>query len=442
MYAELIAIGDELTSGQRLDTNTRWLAQRLEEIGVTVIFHTTVGDDLAANIAAFRAAAERAEVVVSTGGLGPTADDLTRQALAGAAGEELVPDPVVLEHIRRLFARRQRPMPERNAVQALFPRGSRPIPNPHGTAPGIALGLPRQNGPPARVFALPGVPAEMFAMWEQSVLPAVQQLPRAHTGLARCIRHHTLRCFGVGESELEAMLPDLIRRGRQPRVGITVSRATITLRITATATTPHACQQLIEPTAATIRECLGDLVFGEGEDELQDAVIRLLADARQTVSSVEYGPGGLLAHWLSRGEPEGLVYRGGWVLRDSPPTLPDSPAGLTPTPTSDGDALVAVTEQARAEFATDWCLAVGPFPPSDADRQPAGHVQLALVGPHGPQHQFLPFAGHPDVLTARTVKQVLNLLRHQLLATKRRTPYNRSCMRVMGCESSESLGRG
>ena len=419
MQAELIAIGDELTSGQRLDTNTCWLAQRLEEHGVSVAYHTTVGDDLAANVAAFRAAAARADVVVSTGGLGPTADDLTRPALAAASGEQLVLDPAVLEHIRQLFARRQRKMPERNAVQAMFPRGSQPIANPHGTAPGIAIGLARPGGRPARVFALPGVPAEMVAMWEHSVLPAVLQLQTSHAGAARCIRNYTLRCFGVGESELEAMLPDLIRRDRQPRVGITVSRATITLRITATGATPEACQQMIDPTAAIIRACLGDLVYGQGDDELQDAVVRLLDRARQTLASVEYGPGGLLAHGLSVADPDGRIYRGGWILRDSKPAGHHPTAPLPDAADPARESLAAIAEQAQARFATDWCVAVGPFPSADSPRQPAGQFQLALVGPPGTWQQSLPFAGHPDVLPARTAKQGLDLLRRQLLKMQR-----------------------
>src|SRR5262245_9963417 len=121
MRAEVIAIGDELTTGQRLDTNSQWLSQRLTELGVDMAFHSTVGDELADNVAVFRAAIERADIVVTTGGLGPTADDLTRDALAAATGVELVRDGAVLEHIRQLFERRGRAMPERNAVQADFP---------------------------------------------------------------------------------------------------------------------------------------------------------------------------------------------------------------------------------------------------------------------------------------------------------------------------------
>src|SRR5512135_192326 len=153
MKAEILSIGSELTSGQNLDTNCQWLSRQLAEIGIAVGFHTTVADDLADNIECFRIACERADLVVATGGLGPTQDDLTREALAAVAAVELEEDPGSLDHIRRMFAARGRVMPERNRVQALFPVGSRPIPNSAGTAPGIWMTLGR-----ALVLALPGVP--------------------------------------------------------------------------------------------------------------------------------------------------------------------------------------------------------------------------------------------------------------------------------------------
>jgi nicotinamide-nucleotide amidase len=397
MQAEVIAIGDELTSGQRLNTNSQWLSQRLEELGVPVMFHTTVGDDLEANVRVLREAAARAEIVVCTGGLGPTADDLTREALAACVGVDLVLDPQSLEHIRNLFARRRREMPERNRVQAMFPRGSSPIPNAHGSAPGIDMQIARPNQSPARVFALPGVPAEMQEMWRQAVEPAILAMLG---GQCRCIRNRCIKCFGVGESDLEAMLPDLIRRGREPRVGITVSRATITLRITAAGPTPEACQQMIKPTEATIRQCLGELIFGEDEDELQDAVVRLLSARGQTLATVEFGSGGLMAHWLSEADPSRRVFRGGWIL---------------PDPENTAEAVSQLAEQCRRQFCSCWALAVGPFPASDAGGGPPGELHLALAGPDGTVTKTTSFAGHPDLLKHRSVKLALDLLRLKLV---------------------------
>src|SRR5207248_1011792 len=181
------------------------------------------------NVLVFRQACERTDIVVATGGLGPTADDLTRQALADLAGVPLVQDDASLAHIKTLFASRKREMPPANVVQAQFAKGSQPIHNPHGSAPGIDMSIPRAVGKPARIFALPGVPAEMKEMWAATVGPAIQEL----LGVRKAIAHHRIKCFGVGESDLEAMLPGLIARDRYPTVGITVYQATILLRMTA-----------------------------------------------------------------------------------------------------------------------------------------------------------------------------------------------------------------
>lgn len=174
LSAEIMSIGDELTSGQRLDTNSQYLSQRLSDLGIQVRYHTTIGDELADNVDAFRIAAKRVDVVIATGGLGPTADDLTREAISEAFGLALELRPEALAHIESLFAMRKRPMPERNRVQAMFPETSRIIPNPHGTAPGIDVEL-TPNSPQTkrhcRIFALPGVPAEMMEMLDATVLP-------------------------------------------------------------------------------------------------------------------------------------------------------------------------------------------------------------------------------------------------------------------------------
>src|SRR5271165_3883038 len=191
MKAEIISIGSELTSGQNLDTNSQWLSRRLAEIGIPVGFHTTVADDLADNVAVFRQAIQRARLVIVTGGLGPTLDDLTREAMAQAAGVELVLDPASLKHIQEMFARRSRAMPERNKVQAMLPAGAEAIVNRAGTAPGIWMRIGDTV-----VVAMPGVPSEMYVMYQEQVLPRLEQL-----GLAGgVLLHRKINCFGAGES--------------------------------------------------------------------------------------------------------------------------------------------------------------------------------------------------------------------------------------------------
>jgi nicotinamide-nucleotide amidase len=444
MLAEVISIGDELTSGQRLDTNSQWLSERLGELGIRVMYHTTVADDLEANVRVFRAAIERADIVVATGGLGPTADDLTREVLAAVTGKELVLDPAALEHIERLFARRQRPMPERNRVQAMFPAGSHVVPNLEGTAPGIDVDLSvtasplhrvsvslrdaetrrrgdagtSENATPqrCRIFALPGVPAEMKRMWDETAAPAI----RAMFSTPRVICYRRIKCFGVGESDLEAMLPDLIRRGREPQVGITVSGATITLRISAAGETAAACHAAMEPTIATIRECLGDLVFGEEDDELQDAVIHLLAAQGKTLATAECGTGGLIADWLSDAVAgaQPSPYLGGYILTSASARMQLlSSAGEPVAPDSSPESLVSSLAIAcRNRLSADYALAVGELPLYDPAAATPPRFHYAIATPTGVRARSSPYAGPADILKLRAAKQALNLLRLELLA--------------------------
>ena len=421
MRAEIIAIGDELTSGQRLDTNSQWLSERLGEIGIPVAFHTTVGDDLENNIAVFRTAIDRAEIVVATGGLGPTADDLTRDAIAAAAGVELDEDDAALAHIRNLFARRKREMPERNKLQAQFPRGSRVVPNPDGTAPGIDLTVPRSCGPPCRVIALPGVPAEMFAMWNETVAPALT----AGQSEKRVICHRRIKCFGVGESDLEAMLPDMIRRKREPLVGITVSGATITLRITASGPNEAACRKAMEPTVAQIREILGVLVFGEEDDELEHAVVRLLNERGRTVAVAEWATDGLVSQWLAEaaGGQRLLAKRNRRARYDSiDETSSNRHIGQLPLPRRKRPARWhAPCEQLTG---ADYGLGIAAFPTSGPEVPTAatsqnidmsGTLHVALAAGDNVRVKSFPIATHPAITKTRSAKQALNMLRLALL---------------------------
>ena len=414
MDAEVISIGDELTSGQRLDTNSQWLSERLGEVGVRVVYHTTVADDLEANVRVFREAAERADIVVASGGLGPTADDLTREVLARLAGAELVLHDEIVEHIRGLFARFGREMPEKNVVQALFPAGSRIIPNPTGTAPGIALDVPRPGREPCRLYALPGVPSEMFRMWADSVRPELIHL----SGAPQVIRHRRIKCFGLSESELEGRLPDMIRRGRTPSVGITVSAATITLRITAQGGSDEECRALMEPTVTTIYDCLGNVVFGEEDDDLEDVVVRLLAARGLTLATVEWGTGGLVAHRLHDAAPEAGYFLGGLVApnQTSLTRLLGVPAELISQHTAvSGEVAEAMARGCRERTGADLALAVSQFPaPAKKDTAPQ-RLFVALSSAGGIVTRSAPHFGSPDILTIRAAKQALNLVRLSLL---------------------------
>ena len=392
MRAEVIAIGDELTSGQRLDTNSQWLSAELGVLGVPVAFHTTAADTLEAGVEAFRTAAARADLVVATGGLGPTADDLTRDVLAAVAGSPLELSAAALTAVESRFARRGMPMPETNRRQALFPRGSRIIPNPEGTAPGIDVDV---AGGRARIFALPGVPAEMRTMWQDTVMPAILgMLPERATIVQRRIK-----CFGAGESAIEAMLPDLVRRGRDPLVGITAHEATITLRIAARGRDEAECRGKIADTEATIRNCLGPLVYGVEDDELEDAVVAAVAAGGMTLATAEVGTDGRVAALLAQaaGRRAGTeCFRGGLVL------LPTAVEGAE-----------ALAERARSMFAAVVGLGVGPVRPAAEGR---AAVDVCLATPRGPVRIEPMLGGGATLAGSRAAKFAIDQVRRWALA--------------------------
>ena len=415
MIAEIISIGDELTSGQRLDTNSQWISQQLGDLGVKTVYHTTVADDLAANVRVFATAIDRADVIVATGGLGPTADDLTREAVAKVAGVALALDEPSLAHIRNLFAKHKREMPERNLAQAMFPAGSRPIPNDKGTAPGIDMPIAGGSDDHfSRVFALPGVPAEMQDMFVQSVAPAILAMQPS----PQVIRHRRIKCFGVGESQLESMLPDLIARGREPSVGITVHEATITLRITAAGRTSEECQAAMEPTIATIRECLGDLVFGEEDDELEHAVLRTLSERGKSLGTIECGTQGLLAQWLAEANGHTGPYRGGEVLASTPMLfgmLGDRSGLIDEFGLTSREVALKLADSVRLFGNVDYGLAVGPFPPDESGENQPATYHVALASPGSSVAFPSTLVSHKSIWKPRAAKQALNLLRLHLL---------------------------
>lgn len=414
MHAEIIALGDEITSGQLLDSNSQWLSLRLEELGIRVLYHTTVGDQLDAITDVFRRAINRADVIIATGGLGPTADDLTRQAIADATGTQLVMNEEALAHVRGIFARRNRPMPHKNEVQGLLPEGGRMIHNPHGTAPGVEMTISRDGKDACHFYALPGVPAEMREMWHGSLEASIRQIG----GGGRMVRHRKIKCFGAGESQVEEMLPDLIRRGREPRVGINASKTTIILRITAEGETEEECYAAMEPTVATIRQCLGDLIFGEGDDELQHAVCRLLNSQQKTLATAEWGTGGLVADWLNDVPGAADVFVGGLYVsceRAVQRTLGISPGLFEQHGVISEQVAAAMATACRDQFGADYGLAVGAFPDSDPQVEFPASFYLALATPDGVTTKSYPYAAHPAILKNFCAKRALNLVRLAIL---------------------------
>lgn len=395
LRAEVISIGDEITSGVRVDTNTAWISKRLGDIGIRVAFHSTVGDELQDNIDVFRIAAHRADIVISTGGLGPTQDDLTRHAIGRMAGVELVKNQNVLDHIKQMYTRRGRDMPSNNEIQAWFPVGASVIDNPEGTAPGIDFrgSVSHENGEKEyRIFALPGVPVEMKQMWEATIEPELKQ------GQDFVIAHHTVHCFGSGESQIETMLPDLVKRGRDPSVGITASSATISLRVSTRAQTLRQCHEKMKPTIATINECLGDLVFGENGKRLEEVVVESLISKRKSIAIADFGFGGAVAELIDN------VDNSRQVLIHS-----ESAAGQTP---GVGLQLAQRAKEVRHKTGADLGIAISEL---DLDEEriiqgKSAHKVAIFDGNSTTEGKFR-FGGHSGWRETRAMKEVLNFLR-------------------------------
>lgn len=290
MIAELIFVGTELLLGQILNTNAQFLALRLAETGVDVFHQTVVGDNPGRIAACFRQALGRADVIVASGGLGPTADDVTREVLAGVLGRGLVVDEPSLAHIREFFARRGRQMTDNNIKQAMIPAGGRAIPNRRGTAPGVAV---EHEG--KLIFLLPGPPFEMEPMVTGYVLPTLASR-RPH---GRIIVSRVLRFCGIGESELETRLADLIAAQTVTTVAPLASLGEVRLRLTAKAPTRAAAMAMISPVEAEIRARLGRHIYGTDEDTLAGAVVSLLAQRGLALAVAESCTGGLLSHLLT-----------------------------------------------------------------------------------------------------------------------------------------------
>jgi nicotinamide-nucleotide amidase len=409
--SEIISVGSEITSGQNLDTNSQWLSRRLAEIGIPVGWHTTVADDLTDNVEVFRVAGRRAGLVLITGGLGPTLDDLTREALAQAAGVELIFDPASFAVIQEMFSRRGRTMPERNRVQAMFPAGAEALPNSCGTAPGVWMTI---GG--AAFAAMPGVPTEMHAMFRTAVLPRLLQLGLGGGVLIQ----RKINTFGAGESAVEEKVADLTRRGHVPEVGITVSDAVISLRILARAATRAEADALIAPVESTIRERLGNMVFGVDDEELENAVARLLTAQRKTVATAEGVTGGLVAQRLARVPGASDWFRGGVIAYDNavktdllavPRRLIEEHGAVS------GPVAEAMAVGCRTRLGVDLAVStVGIAGPGGAsETKPVGLVYVGLADAAGSESHAFSWVGTRTEVQSRTAKMALNRLRLRLL---------------------------
>jgi nicotinamide-nucleotide amidase len=289
--AEVLTIGTELLLGQILDTNALYLGKKLAEVGVNLYYKTTVGDNIGRVKEALGIACNRADLIIITGGLGPTVDDITRQAVAEFTGKQLVPDNASLKHIQDRFRVRNVVMTDNNKLQAYFPAGAVIIENKNGTAPGFIA----EYGTTI-IMAMPGVPSEMYPMMEQSLIPyIINRMGGSH----QVIRSKSLKVIGMGESLVDDRIQDLFRDSRNPTIGVYAHTNEIEIRLTAKADSCDDAAQLIEALKRQIYERLGNNIFGEDEETLESKIAEKAIEKKVTIATAESCTAGLLAFRLT-----------------------------------------------------------------------------------------------------------------------------------------------
>lgn len=417
MKAVILSVGDELVLGQTVDTNSAWISQQLATIGIPVVSHHTVGDVQSDIEAAIASAALAGDVVLVSGGIGPTDDDLTRQALANVLKQPLELESRWLEHVRAYFQKLGRDMPQKNQVQAMIPRTAELIWNDNGTAAGISATL-EQQGHKSRIHVMPGVPKEMKAMFTRSILPT---LSAGHGIILQKIIH----TFGAGESTIAEKLGDLMKRGRNPSVGTTVAGGIVSVRINATFADKAQASRELESTAAAIREALGDLIFGEDHQTLPSVVGAMLRTATLegepvTVATAESCTGGLLAKYLTDEAGASAYFSAGYVTYANDlktRELDVDPQLIVNAGAVSESVACAMAAGARLNAGADYALSVTGIagPDGGTAEKPVGTVWIGLAGPTVEHARRFVFTGDREMIRDRAAKMALTVLRFALL---------------------------
>lgn len=417
MKAEIVSIGTELLLGDVVNGNAAWLGRSLAEIGIDVELSTAVGDNVGRIARSVAAAAERADIVIVTGGLGPTQDDITREALAALAGVSLVRDEALEKALFARYAEAGRAdFPANNLRMAERPETATPLPNPAGTAPGLRLALAEHE---AVVYALPGVPHEMreiFTRWVRDELAE-------RSGHGVTVLSRQLHTVGVWESQVSQALADLdteLGLAANPTIAYLASEGQTLVRITAKAASTDKAGAMIAVVEGRVRAALGDVVYGTDGDTLESVVHGLLLDAGQTVATAESLTGGLVGAALSSTPGASTTYRGGVVVyaTSAKADVLGVPAELLADRGAvDPEVAIAMALRARERFGATYGVATtGVAGPTDQDGKPVGTVHVALVGPRlaDTTVESRRFAGGRGRIRRATVQLALDVLRRRL----------------------------
>ncbi len=418
MIIELVNTGTELMLGRVLNTHQQWLCRQLADLGYVVSRQVAVPDTGAAIQAAVGEALARAQLVVTTGGVGPTSDDLTRDLIAGMLGRTLREDPAVLAHIKSFFETRRRPMPERTRVQALVPEGALVLANPHGTAPGLAMEVqPNPFGSRASwLVMLPGPPRELRPMFKDAVVPLLRKvLP-----ISRPFACRTLRATGIGESlveqRLSGPLAPLLKEGLE--LGYCARPGQVDVRLAAQI---PAAPELLSRAEAIVRDQIGTFLYSQGEEEIEATLVELLIQRKETLALAESCTGGCLAHRLTNIPGASAVLLAGLVTYSNAAKerfLGVRAATLEAHGAVSAPVAAEMAEGARRQTGADYAISVTGIagPSGGTQTKPVGTVFIGLAGPFATilERNFNPF--DRETFKQVTTQQALELLRRKILA--------------------------
>ncbi len=402
MRAEIISIGTEILLADIQDTNSRFIASNLPALGIDLYYMHQIGDNLGRLQELIAIAMDRSDLVLCTGGLGPTEDDITREAIAAAVGEVPTIVPELEANLRAFFKRRGYPMPEKNVKQATVIPSGEAIPNPRGTAPGWWV---EKDG--TILVAMPGPPAEMTGMWDNEVAPRLRERSTGTIIVSR-----TLKTVGIGEGTVDDTVGPLLT-STNPTIGVYAKRDGVHLRVTAKANTKAEASALIQPAEDRIRELFGSAVWGADDDTLQASVGALLKQQGLTIAVMESCTGGLLASTLTDVPGSSDYFKGGLVTySEATKRQYGVPAGVIEQHgVVSEETAAAMATAVRSELGADIGVGVtGVAGPEPHGGQPVGTTIIALESPAGTASANYVFAQTREVIKARAVTTALLLV--------------------------------
>ncbi|NMB40589.1 MAG: competence/damage-inducible protein A [Firmicutes bacterium] len=414
MRCEIISVGTELLMGQIINTNAQDIAQELFSLGIGVYYQTVVGDNAPRLSDVFTQALKRADLVILTGGLGPTDDDLTRETVAAVLGLPLKENSYWVQKLREIFARFKRPMAQMNLRQAMVPQGGKILPNERGTAPGIYL----EDGGKVIVL-LPGPPRELLPILKEQVIPLLREKLQEQKEIA-LLRSKVLRIAGLGESDMAEKIKPLLEKQDNPTIAPLAKRAEVHLRLTARGGSEEEVESLLTSKAEEIKDVLGEYIYGEDEDVLELAVARLLWEKGKTIALAESCSGGLLSHRLTNISGSSRYLLAGLVTYSNEAKI--NILGVKQAVIEDKGAVSAEVAEAMAKGVRRLCHAdIGVSitgvagPGGGSSQKPVGLTYIALEAENLSSCRRYEFWGSRQDIKERAAQTALLLLRLHLM---------------------------